>query len=616
MNDSVTGPSPKLRDKIAALPAEPGVYLFFDDSSRVIYVGKATSLRSRVRSYFQPGSDDGRPLFRFIVRATHDLECIVCNTELEALLLENNLIKKHRPRYNVRLRDDKSYLSLRMTTSEKWPRVQLIRAWKNDGNVYFGPFSSAQSVREMLRVIRKFIPLRTCSNGFFDSRKRPCMEYEIGQCTAPCVGLDDEAGYQQLVEETLLFLSGKNKTLIPLLEAKMQTAAAERQFERAAKIRDQIASIERVFEKQKVQEIRFGDLDIFGWHRRNDFFSIQVFLAREGKLIQSSNHAFRTHLTPEEVLSSFLTQFYAGERYIPVEILVPHEADDLPLIQEWLSDRRGRNVKLFVPQRGGKKRLLDMASRNAEVNSSTDVLLQESVEALSESLASHLGLSRPVQKVECYDISGIQGTLQVASRVTFEDGEPATALYRRYKIQTVEGTDDFASMLEVLQRRFKPSPRRDPLPDLIVVDGGKGQITSALEALRSLDVDVPVIGLAKQRRKGAKITTERVFVPGRSTPLDIAQDTAESLFLQRVRDEAHRFANSYHRELRRKKQLATGLEEIAGVGKLRREALLKHFGTLDKIRNATIEELLAVPGLGKKAATATHDFFRSDHGTP
>ncbi|MEM7164236.1 MAG: excinuclease ABC subunit UvrC [Planctomycetota bacterium] len=602
----------RLRDKISALPAEPGVYLFFDDHAQVIYVGKATSLRSRVRSYFQPGSDDGRPLFRFIVRATHDLECIVCNTELEALLLENNLIKKHRPRYNVRLRDDKAYLSLRLTTAEEWPRVQLIRAWKDDGNAYFGPFSSAQSVREMLRVIRKFIPLRTCSNGFFKSRKRPCMEYEIGQCTAPCVGLDDAAGYARMVEETLLFLSGKNQTLIPLLEQKMQDYSTQQQFERAAKVRDQIASIERVFEKQKVQAVNIGDVDIFGLHRKNDFFSIQVFLARDGKLIQSSTHAFRTHLTPGEVLSSFLGQFYAGDRYIPRELFVPFDFDDRPLLEEWLSSRRERRVQVLVPQRGSKKRFVEMASRNAEVNSQTDERLQQSVEALAESLASHLGLGRPVQKVECYDISGIQGTLQVASRVVFEDGEPAPALYRRYKIQSVIGTDDFASMLEVLARRFKPSPKRDPLPDLVVVDGGKGQISSALEALRSLDVDVPVIGLAKQRRKQDKITTERVFVPGRSTPLDLAQDTPESLFLQRIRDEAHRFANTYHRELRRKKQLATGLEEIPGVGKQRREALLRHFGTLDKIRKATLEELTAVPGMTAKSAQATHTFFHGE----
>lgn len=605
-----------LQRKIRSLPPEPGVYVFLDSASRIIYVGKATNLLSRVRSYFQPGSDDGRPLFRFLVRRTADIECIVCANELEALLLENNLIKKHRPRYNIRLRDDKSYLSIRVTTSEKWPRVQPVRGWKDDGNQYFGPYSSAQSVREMLRVIKKYIPLRTCTNGFFDTRSRPCLEYEIGHCTAPCVALETEEGYRRIVEESILFLRGKNQTLLPLLEAKMNAAAATRDFERAAKVRDQIAAIERVFEKQKVQEVSLGDLDSFGLHRRDDFVSVQVLLSRDGKLMHSSTHSFRTPLTDDAVMSSFLTQFYQGERYLPPEILVPFDFADRSLLEQWLSERAKRRVRLTVPVRGQKKRLVEMATRNAEVNSSSDALRTESAESIARSLAEKLALSISPHRIECYDISGIQGAQQVASRVVFEGGEADVSQYRRYKIRSVLGADDFAAMLEVLRRRFKAKKIRDPLPDLVVVDGGKGQIASAVRALADCDVEVPVIGLAKERHRGGRSVAERVFVPGRSEPLDLPQDSPESLFLQRIRDEAHRFANTFHRELRRRQNLTTGLEGVAGVGAKRRKALLAHFGSLKRLKLATEAEIAAVPGVGAAAARATHRFLHGSDSDP
>ncbi|MFQ5654976.1 MAG: excinuclease ABC subunit UvrC, partial [Planctomycetota bacterium] len=577
---SEADPRPGLLKKVEALPSSPGVYIFSDASARVIYVGKATDLAARVRTYFAPGADDGRALFRLIVRRTENLECIVCANPLEALLLENNLIKKHRPRYNVRLRDDKTYISLRVTTAEKWPRVQLVRRWKDDGNVYFGPYSSSQSVREMLRVIKRYIPLRTCSNAFFRDRARPCLEHEIGRCSAPCVGLIDEAGYGDLVEETLLFLHGRNQTLLPILEARMEEAAESFEYERAARLRDQIAAIGRVMEKQRVEEARHGDRDVFGLHRSHDFLSVQVMLVREGRLVHSSTHSFRTPLADEEVLASFLGQYYLGDKYLPPEILMPVPIPESALLEGWLAGRRGSRVAIRVPRRGDKRRLVEMACRNAEVNSSTDELRAESRESLGRKLAHALGLETPVRRVECYDISNLQGSLSVASRVVFDEGEPEPSLYRRYKIRTVEGADDFRSMLEVLERRFRAGPGRDPLPDLVVVDGGKGQITSALAAIRSAGVEVPVIGLAKERRKEGEAIPERVFLPGRSEPLDLPQDRVESLLLQRIRDEAHRFANRYHRELRRKSALSTGLEEVPGIGPRRRRALLAHFGSL------------------------------------
>ncbi|MGE3164852.1 MAG: excinuclease ABC subunit UvrC [Planctomycetota bacterium] len=604
-------PTP-LQRKIRSLPPEPGVYLFLDAVGRIVYVGKATNLLQRVRTYFHPGSDDGRPLFRFLVRRTADVECIVCANELEALLLENNLIKKHRPRYNIRLRDDKSYLSIRVTTAEKWPRVQPVRGWKDDGNLYFGPYSSAQSVREMLRVIKKYIPLRTCSNGFFDSRTRPCLEYEIGHCTAPCVSLETEEGYRRIVEETVLFLRGKNQTLLPLLEAKMQAASAARDFERAAKVRDQIAAIQRVFEKQKVQEIRLGDLDSFGLYRREDFVSIQVLLSRDGKLLHSSTHSFRTPLSDDSVISSFLTQFYQGERYLPPEVLVPFEFTDRPLLEQWLSERARRKVRVAVPARGAKKRLVEMAQRNAEVNSASDALRTESAESLALSLAEKLTLAVPPHRIECYDISGTRGAQQVASRVVFENGEADTSQYRRYKIRSVTDTDDFASMLEVLRRRFGARKLRDPLPDLVIVDGGKGQIASAVNALAECQVQVPVIGLAKERNRRERSVPERVFVPGRSEPLDLDQSSPTSLFLQRIRDEAHRFANTFQRELKRKQNLATGLEQVPGVGAKRRKALLAYFGNLKNLQQATETEIAQVRGIGAGAARATYRFLHPD----
>ncbi|MEE8141852.1 MAG: excinuclease ABC subunit UvrC, partial [Planctomycetota bacterium] len=482
--------------KSEGLPNEPGVYVFTDAAGRVVYVGKAAQLRSRVRSYFAPGADDGRPLFRLIVRHTKDLDCIVCSNDLEALLLENNLIKKHRPRYNVRLRDDKAYIMLQVTTKEKWPRVKIVRRWKDDGNLYFGPYSSSQSVREMLRVIKKFIPLRTCSNGFFDTRTRPCLEYEIGHCTAPCVGLETEEGYRSLVEETLLFLRGRNHTLIPLLENRMSEASASRDYERAAKVRDQLHAIKRILEKQKVQKVRFGDLDIFGFYRHNDFVSLQLMLSRDGKLVHSATHSFRTPLRDREILASFVAQFYQGDRYLPPEILVPFDFEDRVLLEKWLSERRGFKVKIHIPVRGDKRKLVEMGTRNAEVNSATDELRSQSQNDIALSLAEQLSLENPVRRIECYDISNFQGALSVASRVVFEDGEAEPTLYRRYKIRSVAGADDFASMLEVLRRRFHPKAKREPLPDVVMVDGGKGQISSACQALQELGVKVAIIGLA------------------------------------------------------------------------------------------------------------------------
>lgn len=612
MGGAYTGPSEALRTKLDALPTEPGVYIFIDAIGRVIYIGKAVNLRARVRSYFAAGASDGRVLFTAIVKQTVDLDRIVCSNELEALLLENNLIKKHRPRFNLRLRDDKTYVSLRVTVNEAWPRVQVIRHWKDDGNLYFGPYPSASSVREVLKVIKKYIPLRTCTNSFFESRRRPCLEYEIGRCTAPCVGHDTEDSYAELVEQAVLLLRGRDRTLIARLEERMARAAEAREYERAARIRDQIAAVRRVLEKQNVSEVPHGDCDVFALHRENDFVSIQVMLVRDGRLLESAHHSLRTREPDATVIAAFLGQFYLGEKYLPPEVLVPVIPDDRELLQRWLSDRAGRAVEVKVPQRGGKRRLIEMAEKNAAVSAESDELRLEARERIARSLAEHIGVSVPIRRIECYDISNIQGALSVASKVSFDDGEPDPDLYRRFRIRTVRGADDFASMREVLDRRFRPSEKRDPLPDLVLVDGGKGQLGRAVEALAKHGLSVPVAGIAKERRRGEGSVEERIFIPGRPEPLDLPQESAESLLLQRVRDEAHRFANTYHRELRRKTSLVSGLEEIPGVGPKRRKALMKAFGSLQRIREADLETLAAVPEMSRAAAESTWRFLHAE----
>lgn len=601
-----------MQKQLSELPKEPGVYIFTDSRSRTVYVGKAVNLRSRVRSYFQQGATDGRFLFSRIVENTHSIDFIVCANELEALLLENNLIKKNRPLYNLRLRDDKTYLSLRVTTGEDWPRVHPIRRWKDDGHTYFGPYSSARSVYELLRLIKKYIPLRTCTNAFFKSRHRPCIEYEIGRCTAPCVGLDDEKSYNEMVKEVLLLLRGRDRSLLELLGKKMKEASQKKEYENAARLRDQISAVEKIMEQQNVQEHSHGDCDVIGIVHSNDIASIHVLLVREGRVISSATHTCRSAQQQDpELLSSFLGQYYHGEKFVPALILLPVEPEGREIIEKWLGSKAKRRVQLKVPRRGSKARLIEMAQRNAEIRSESDGQRLEVHEQIANRLGSSLGNGDPIRTIECYDISNIQGTLSVASRVFFESGEPDTDMYRRYRIRTVLGSDDFASMEEVLQRRFRPSEKRDPLPDLVVVDGGKGQLSRAVAVVQKYQLNVIVCGLAKDRIRSGQHTTERVYLPGQPEPVDLSEDDPASRLLQRIRDEAHRFANSYHRELRRRSQLVSGLEEIPGIGPRRRRSLMKHFGSLSAIQQASIEELTAVEGLTPTVASSMYAFLNS-----
>lgn len=591
---SATKRKPGLKDKVSRLPTSPGVYIMKDSRSRILYIGKAVNLRSRVRSYFGK-SNDGRLFIRLLMERIDDLDCILTETEDEALILENNLIKKHRPLYNVRLKDDKTYVSIKVTLSEEWPRVMVTRRYKAGEDLYFGPYGSSTAVREMLRVIKTVFPLRTCTNGFFRNRTRACLEYEIGRCTAPCVDLISKEDYMEDVSQVVMLLKGKSRELERIIEKRMKAASENRLYELAARYRDQLAAIGKVFETQKVEEFRLGDIDAFSIIREGNFVAIQEVLVREGKIISSRTHSFRTELRRAEVLSSFLTQCYLTDRYIPPEVLCDSDFRDRELLESWLSEKRGRRSRITLPQRGDKAAIIRLANRNAHNSFRIERDEQERMETLLESLEKHLELPGAPRRIECYDISNFQGSLAVGSMVSFEDGKPVRDRYRKYRIQTVVGADDFRCMKEVLKRRLERGIKDGDLPDLVLVDGGKGQLSSALKVLKEIGLSsLPVAALAKERRR--KQTTERIFLPGRKNPIALAQDTPESLYLQRIRDEAHRFAIRYHRELRRRDAMKTGLEDIPGIGKKRQQALLDRFRTLEKIRGASTEELSEVIG--------------------
>ncbi len=601
-----------LDDKLEILPGRPGVYLLKDRHGKVIYVGKAKSLRNRVRSYFRGG--DERMQVRFLVQRVTDFEVLVTSSDKEALILENNLIKQYKPRYNIRLKDDKSYVSVKVTVRDPWPRILVTRKIVQDGSRYFGPFASAYSVREALDTIRKVIPLRTCSDGVFRNRARPCLEYQIKRCLAPCCLPVDRAEYETHLREAMLLLGGKRVELIGHLRDAMAKAAEALRFEEAARLRDRLRAIERTQERQQAVSHGGCDQDIFGLYREGGFIEAQVLLVREGKL--TGNQVYRLEdfeLPDDELLGSLLTQFYQGERYVPDEVIVPLELDDLAARAEYLSERKGRRVDVLRPQRGDRVRLLEMARENAVQSFRERQDGEHQYERTSEELRQRLHLRNAPKRIECFDISNIQGTLAVGSMVTFDEGGPDTSRYRRFRIKTVMGADDFRMMYEVLHRRFARARETGDYPDLLVVDGGKGQLNVAVEVLRDLGItEVDAVGLAKMRVERAPRETvvarseERVFLPGRVNPVVLRRNSNALFVLQRVRDEAHRFAITYHRALRGKERLRSELDAVPGIGAARRRRLLRHFGSVKRMRQATPEDLAAVPGISTALAASLH----------
>ena len=574
----------ELRDRIAALPREPGVYLFKDARGGVLYVGKASDLRARVRSYLG-ASSDGRMATALLSKHLADVEVIVTANEKEALLLENTLIKRHRPRYNVRLRDDKAYLCIRVDTAHAWPRIHMVRRFKKDGALYFGPYSSAEAVRRTIRTLGALYPLRLCTDRTLETRDRPCLYHQLKRCCAPCVDLVTREDYGRMVEGMLELLRGRSQAVLQLLKERMDDAASKLEYERAASLRDQIEAVERTTQAQRVQTPDLSDRDVVGLARRGEVATAAVLFVREGRVLSKRTLSFRTILPDGAVLEKVLASLYRPGRLVPPEICLPAEPDEADVLLAQLRERRGGAVKCRVPERGHVRALLDMARRNAEEAVRDAEGDETQRQLLLDAVRQRLELDRAPARIECYDISTIQGSQTVGSRVTFVDGRADSDGYRRFRVRTVAGQDDFASMREILERRFK---RDETRPDLIVIDGGAGQLG---EARKVVPEGIAVVGLAKARASKGK--PERVYLPGRRTPVPLPPDAPETYLLARVRDEAHRFAIEYHRRLRSKRTVRSALDAIPGLGPKRRTALLRAFGSAAEVRQAGAEDLKA-----------------------
>jgi excinuclease ABC subunit C len=598
---------PALEEKLGALPGAPGVYLLKDRSGEVIYVGKAKSLRARVASYFRGG--DGRSQVRFLVQRVGDLECLVTRNEKEALLLEDSLIKQYKPRYNIRLKDDKSYVSVKIT-SHAWPRVVVTRRIVKDGGRYFGPFHSASSVRDTIDVIRKTFPLRTCSDAVFRNRTRPCLEYQIKRCLGPCVLPVDREEYGEHLRAVEMLLEGRDSSLRKALEERMRRASEELRFEDAGRLRDQVRAIEKSAERQQVLSHEGGDQDVFGLYREGGFVEAQVLLVRGGRLVGHESFGWADRELPdEEILGALLSQFYRGEREVPDAILLPTPVDDAPAREDLLRERRGRAVRILVPVRGDRRRQVELACNNARQAFGERRDARQRLARTADELRDRLHLRATPRIVECVDISAFQGGETVGSVVRFEDGKPEPRGYRRYRVKTVVGTDDFASMREVLTRRLERGRRDGDLPDLLVIDGGRGQLGVAAAVLADLELpDLDVVGLAKLRverdatAEEISRIEERVFLRGRSNPVVLARNSNALFLLQQVRDEAHRFAVGYHQKLRDRRRLESPIDLVPGIGASRRRALLRHFGSLARLREASEQEIAEVPGIGPSLA--------------
>jgi excinuclease ABC subunit C len=603
-------PGEELREKVDGFPRKPGVYLMKDARNEVIYVGKAKDLRSRVRSYFQAGRDEFRLISEQFGQVA-DIDIVVTNSEAEALLLENNFIKQFRPRYNVLFRDDKSFVSIRIDRHKPWPRPRITRNLDDPDALYFGPYASAQAARRTLRTIQEIFPLRRCSLRQCRERSRPCLYGEMDKCIGPCIDGVTEEDYNRIVEQVVSFLKGQADHVLDDLRDEMQEASESLEFERAARLRDRIQAVERTLQAQHVaSSAEDVDRDVFGLHATDKFVTVAVLFVRGGNVRDATTYRFGADLdTRDEIFGAFLRQFYAATRFIPEEVLLPVDVEDRGLLEEVLGERKGRKVRLHVPQRGMKKRLVELADGNAATADRTATTEQERAELEMESLREILALSNAPRHIECYDISTTQGREAVGSRVVFRDARQDKASYRRYKIREVEGQDDFAMMHEVLTRRLSKT-EDDPVPDLLVVDGGKGQLGVAVRVMQEHGIRRPdVVGLAKART--ARKTGERVFKPGRSDAIPLPEGSHALHLLARVRDEAHRFAVSYHRKLRKKSTMQNPLREVKGVGKVLARRLLEHFGGLNKVQDAPVEELARVKGVSRTLAQAIHDHYHA-----
>jgi len=616
----------KLEAKLDALPTEPGVYLMKDRRGEIIYVGKAVNLRNRVRSYFTR-TGDTRAFVSLLDQFLGDIETVLVHNEKEALLLENELIKKHKPRFNVLLKDDKQYISLRLDRTQAYPRLEVVRKYQKDGARYFGPYSSASSIRETLRIINRFFHLRTCTDHVLANRKRPCLLHQIGRCPAPCVYPVPEHEYRKSVDEVILFLEGKAGELVEGLRSRMKQAAGELKFEEAARIRDQLLAIERSLERQKVATTDFKDQDVFASHREGDRLLVYVLYVRQGRLNGGMAFPLGSQEFPdEELLPSFVNLYYDQGNFVPEEVLLPLDIEEREGLEALLTERKGEKVRVMVPKRGEKRDLVEMAQKNAEQAVLERRRTKDETEVVLRRLQERLHLRNLPRRMECFDISHFQGASIVASQVAATDGEIDKSRYRRYRIKTLETQDDFASMHEVITRRLKRGQEEGDLPDLLVIDGGKGQLASALAAAKDLGVEgVDIISLAKSRdlevhdrdEESAR-SPERVFIPHRKDPIVLRQNSAELYLLARLRDEAHRFAITFQQKSMRKGNFHSVLEDIPGVGDARKKMLLRHFGSLKRVREAGIEELAEVlgPTVAERVHSALHGHPEEDSEDP
>jgi excinuclease ABC subunit C len=599
-------------EQLARLPVSPGVYLMKDASGNIMYVGKAANLRNRVRSYFATGQRLSPKLERMVSRVAN-LDFFVTASEQEALILELNLIKRHRPRFNVRLKDDKTFPYLKIDINHDWPRVYVTRRLEENGGRYFGPFASAKSVRQTLKVLKEIFPFRSCSRPITGTDSRPCLDYHIQHCLAPCIGATSKEEYAEVIRQIVLFLEGKQERVVRELSQKMKQAAEALDFERAALLRDRIQAVEGVIEGQRIATTVRGEQDIIAFSQDRNQAYVQVFFVRGGKLVGRESFILEGTRSeePSQIMTSFIKQFYAQAPHIPPLLLLQHPVTDENTIQTWLTSKRGNRVRIQVPQRGNRRQLVDTVAENArqglEQLRIRQLAAPQEIEAALAEIQEELHLPGLPLRIEGYDISNIQGKMAVGSMVVFEKGKPKPAHYRRFRIKTVAGADDYAMIHEVLSRRFKhlsdaASDAWATRPDLVLIDGGRGQLNTARAAMAQAGAEsIPVAGLAKEN--------EEIFILGQPKPITLSRRSAGLRLLERLRDEAHRFALGYHLKTRRKQSIASALDNVPGIGPKRKRALLRRFGKIQGIRDASTEELAATQGMNKSLAKKIKEYL-------
>ncbi len=612
---------PTLEEKLRSLPTSPGCYLYKDDKGEIIYVGKAVNLKNRVRSYFQKGANHS-PKTRKLVQRIADMDIVVVDSELEALVLECNLIKQHRPHYNIRLRDDKHYPYLVLTMNEPFPRLLITRKVKQDGSKYFGPFTNSRAVWDSLRLLYRLFPMVTCRKRWDNTpQQRPCLYHHMGRCPhAPCAGLGNKEEYRRMIDDVALFLDGKQDKLVKQMRQEMDTAADNLEFEKAARLRDQIVAVETLIERQKVVSTNAADQDVVAIINEDGKSAVQMFFIRAGKLIGQEHFLLdgtEDDDNMEHATAEFVKQYYQEASYVPKEIILPAHVEETVIIEQWLRQKKGTKVTLTVPERGEKKQLLEMAATNAklaleQIRQSAAGEHDRTLGALME-LQDALGLDSPPERIEAYDISTIQGSFSVGGMVVFEDGKPAKSEYRRFKIKLPTQTgepNDFAMMREVLTRRLTEAKegraKWAKLPDLMLIDGGKGQLAVAVSVATELEFELNMIGLAKQ--------FELVYTPGKSDPLVLPKNSQALFLLQRIRDEVHRYSVTYHRQLRGKNATLSVLDTIPGIGQTRRRELLKFFGSVDRLKHASIDEIANAPAMNRRVAASVHKLLHGGEG--